>query len=1294
LNIAEELNQQNILLKQMQKITKIIVVFLCFLLIFQQAGFTEMAVQLNLGGYLGGLHSGFPQDKFRPLHLRYLSYDNFNNSFRLLLDKGDTKNPQTQELETTSKTLLNYFFIGLALPNDAFWVNLRPDSEDNIIDPWLAQTDIGRIMLETDLQLKKDTAKATSPETPEGRKYWDLLYKKAEELFGYENVTIPTLTRPWIVPGEIIIRETADSAYIYKATLKVMLEQDYLKDSATYNFKDPRLKALNEYSSQLIRELIIPKLTKEVNSSKRYASLRQVYYSLIMAQWFKARHKKGLSPKGTVPELIDSHNLSNLTSKTPWTKTTYFQEYQQSFQKGEYNLQEPRTTPFGHAIRSYFSGGMELSATQKAAVKSGVFPGISAPPANPQNIAVEVKGGQLKPMGIRSPADEHRDRHLGDRHTEFEKSASYSSEEDVFGVKARVTSSDLGDIGAYHFTSPQYGLIIVLNNKLYNADERQRVYGEARFHEAREAYWENQGFIQQEAHIIAWAEQIQRFSPGGDCLTPYHLLEMINMSPEARRAIAQEGEIARTGHHAVLERANREHSAGIDIERIKEYEYRVRTIAPAEGEVGWHTQRLLKDIIDSRVASNDKGPLPYARDKQAQKMLTLSDSTAGSVRSLLDESPSSAEQALLMEACAGALLQQKGDTATAVNTVASLLGFNEALGQRIASIRASEDTRYYRRRHADDLGRLQKAIAQGPTYSGYKSEAEFRERRGERQVSAQTLWQNAVAQAAEDLQRGIAAGVEITEKERAQIKEDALMFCANTALEEGLDELIEHGEYLTKKLKDELGIDIPLGVISQRVAEEARQRLVNPEISALPGPEGGEKVAAVDYRDSVAKHLETLKGALQQDFPGQETVEIRISLHSYNYWLRVVGSQGGSFFDAFWAAYFFADMERRVSHDAPQLWRDQNQKPTRWVSVDELRPQAYLDLMSEATNLVTGNWQSCLGNIIRSRQYDDFLNIIGRILIKHGFSPQDQRKQTEAQSSFLADLQTLGLQRGASWQEVRNQYRQLSRQWHPDVNPENRAEANRRLAEINAAYSRLQAFQRTRPDLFPVARAQAGDKKAGPDEGRTIGAASVWEMQVLQLEEEAHRLADQGEIAEAILALEDALANAQRLQGTISIPDEGIIAGKIKELSALLASLRRNTPAQPSTPAAEKPLGGIDFRSLPIVTQAIGNLCVNLSGATLQRLSNVNVDEELNQLQRMLNSGITPSTERIKEYIQASCAKNDFNKDKIILYISDILRSEEDSCTSTEPGLRDILVVLESARSNAELQEVFLGKKS
>jgi len=409
-----------------RKAYKLVSLLLVILLVFQQSGFAagggtpadpirrgaQVAAQLDIASHLSALRSSFVPDKFRPLHLRYLSYNSQENTFRLLLDKGDVISPQStvdspqvkQVIEETSKKLLKYFLIGLSLPNDTFWVNLRPDSPDNIIDPFLEQTDIGRIMLETDLQLKKDTAKATSPQTPEGKEYWDKLYKKAEELFGNENITIPTLTRPWIVPDEIIVRETTDSAYIYKATLKVMLEQDYLKsttsrhseqkapghpeprrgegsktldsslsaqnDYAQYDFKDPRLKVLNEYSSQLIRELIIPKLTKEVNSAKRYASLRQVYYSLIMAQWFKVRFRaqsivhsqQSIVKTNSHLDLIDSKNLSNLVSKEPYSKETYFQAYQKSFKEGEYNIKEPAYTLFGQVIRNYFSGGMRLLA--------------------------------------------------------------------------------------------------------------------------------------------------------------------------------------------------------------------------------------------------------------------------------------------------------------------------------------------------------------------------------------------------------------------------------------------------------------------------------------------------------------------------------------------------------------------------------------------------------------------------------------------------------------------------------------------------------------------------------------------------------------------------------------------------------------------------------------------------------------------------------------------------------------------------------------------------------------------
>jgi len=328
---------------------------------------------------------------------------------------------------------MQYFRIGLALPNASFWVNLRPDQEDNIIEGSLAKTDLGKVLLEADLQLKKDLAAFTSPDTPEGKLYWDKLYARADQLFGEQEVELPTYTRPWIVPGEIILRETSSSqgrvvssegkanpsAYIYKATLKVMLEEDYIssqgrvvrgegsrglkktspviarspatkyQDDETIfltqqqtNFTDPRLKELNSYSSELIRQLIIPKLTKTVNSSKRYAPLRQVYYSLILAQWFKTKHRDLGAPEhqstrapgtstlvstgalvtGTLGtqssylQLIDSGNLTGLTSTTPWDKATYYTAYRQSFEQGEYNRSETVWTPSGPTIRSYVSG--------------------------------------------------------------------------------------------------------------------------------------------------------------------------------------------------------------------------------------------------------------------------------------------------------------------------------------------------------------------------------------------------------------------------------------------------------------------------------------------------------------------------------------------------------------------------------------------------------------------------------------------------------------------------------------------------------------------------------------------------------------------------------------------------------------------------------------------------------------------------------------------------------------------------------------------------------------------------
>lgn len=366
------------------KFKKSVVLFLVVLFVFEQSGFAQIGGQV-LPAYFNP-SSVLLTDKFRPVHLRYLSFSREEDSFQLLLDKGDSGDLAAEAVESSARQLMDYFRVGLALPNESFWVNLRPDEPRNIIDPDLAKTDIGRIFLESDVYLKKDLALLTSPDTPEGKQYWDALYAKAEELFGPVEMTLPVFTRPWIVPGEIIIRQNAQGVYIYKATLRVLLEQDYLKNGGVV-FQDERIKKLNAYSSALIRKLFIPRLSRDVNCSRRYAPLRQVYYSLILSQWFKEVYAKDRTgaPVSYISK-IDTKDLSGLMSKKSWSKMDYFDQYKRSFEKGEYNKTQTFNTMYGQTIRQYVSGGVNLArpviTTQPAAMPEAIsrLPGMAGFP--------------------------------------------------------------------------------------------------------------------------------------------------------------------------------------------------------------------------------------------------------------------------------------------------------------------------------------------------------------------------------------------------------------------------------------------------------------------------------------------------------------------------------------------------------------------------------------------------------------------------------------------------------------------------------------------------------------------------------------------------------------------------------------------------------------------------------------------------------------------------------------------------------------------------------------------------
>src|SRR5206468_2952216 len=152
---------------------------------------------------------------------------------------------------------------------------------------------MGRDLLAEDYMLKQITASLIYPEGEVGKRFWKKVYEEAAKKYGTTNIPVNTFNKVWIVPQKAVVYENAKAgtAYVLESKLKVMLEQDYLSlekntvISARAGIDNK--KDINALGSQIVREIVIPQLTKEVNANKNFTRLRQVYSSLILATWYK-----------------------------------------------------------------------------------------------------------------------------------------------------------------------------------------------------------------------------------------------------------------------------------------------------------------------------------------------------------------------------------------------------------------------------------------------------------------------------------------------------------------------------------------------------------------------------------------------------------------------------------------------------------------------------------------------------------------------------------------------------------------------------------------------------------------------------------------------------------------------------------------------------------------------------------------------------------------------------------------------------------------------------------------------
>lgn len=330
-----------------KKMRKILLILMCIVLIISAKAYGEEIKTKDIGslqfnslsvGSISNIH-----------HLSFLVKANRIKSFGAIIDVKDA----------TQKSI-EYFFVGLIMPDDRFWVNLNPNEPDRIVDFTLGNTDIGKVMLIADFRLKEDMCNLTNPKTSEiGKIFWQRLYKQAEKIMPGYNVDIPTMTRLWIVPDEVEVYDTENEVYITKCKLRVELESEYL--SRPQQLSDKKQKMLQDYAANLMRELILPKLNEKVNDDLIYADLRQVFHSLILARWYRQRVSYR---HGSLVNTVDSRVLTELDSAFDCSPQDVYQDYLKSVKEGEYSFDEETT--YGNSFymiretKHYFSGGVDF----------------------------------------------------------------------------------------------------------------------------------------------------------------------------------------------------------------------------------------------------------------------------------------------------------------------------------------------------------------------------------------------------------------------------------------------------------------------------------------------------------------------------------------------------------------------------------------------------------------------------------------------------------------------------------------------------------------------------------------------------------------------------------------------------------------------------------------------------------------------------------------------------------------------------------------------------------------------
>ena len=328
---------------------------------------------------------------FMPLTLKGLVLHPDNAlKFDFLMDTGNSR-MQGEALNTEALKIMTYFLTAMTMPEEDMWVNLSPYEKGKMIENNFGNTVMGRDLLAEDYVLKQLTASLVYPEKTLGKKFWGEIYGKLsrKEL---EEVALNSFNKVWIVPSQAVVWEHDGKVMIVKSHLRVMLEEDYV---ALKNDQNVQVGADSKHTlaSQIVREVIIPVLEKQVNEGEHFAYLRQMYQAMILATWYKKALKESILTK----VYANQRKIKGVDNANPGDIEMIYQQYLDAFKKGAFNyIREDIDSKTGQVIpRKYFSGGFTLKmGIVSLATALTVWSGT---PTNAQ--AEEISRNVAKPVG-------------------------------------------------------------------------------------------------------------------------------------------------------------------------------------------------------------------------------------------------------------------------------------------------------------------------------------------------------------------------------------------------------------------------------------------------------------------------------------------------------------------------------------------------------------------------------------------------------------------------------------------------------------------------------------------------------------------------------------------------------------------------------------------------------------------------------------------------------------------------------------------------------------------------------